>query len=89
MARARSSNSSAVPKSKVSLLARFDLVKKQTGVAVVGAANVLTRIIGGVSYQVTPNLRVLADYDGLMYKVDPTPLDASRSQALFQIQFNF
>ena len=78
-----------VPKSKAALLARVDLVKKQVGVAAAGATNQLMRVIGGVSYQVSPNLRVLADWDHLGYKVDPTPLDAARSQALFQIQFTF
>jgi protein involved in ribonucleotide reduction len=78
-----------VPKSKVAFIARADVVKKQVGVAAAGATNQLTRFIVGASYQLSPNLRVLADWDNLGYKVDPTPLDASRSQALFQIQFTF
>ena len=78
-----------VPQSKAALIARVDLVKKQTGVATAGAANELTRFIFGASYQVSPNLRILADWDNLGYKVNPTLLDATRSQALFQIQFTF
>ena len=38
----------------------------------------------------SPNLRVLLDVDNLSYETTPTPLqDATRSQGLFQMQFNF
>jgi hypothetical protein len=73
--------------SKAALLARVDLTDPNTDVG----GNRLTRIIGGASYQLTPNLRVLADLDLLSYQGGaPTPaLEATRSQALFQAQFTF
>jgi hypothetical protein len=49
-----------------------------------------TRIIAGVSYQVSPNLRLLLDIDNLSYEGGATPgQEATRSQALFQTQFTF
>jgi hypothetical protein len=73
--------------SKVSLLARVDLTDPNTNVG----NNRLTRFIGGASYQLSPNLRVLADLDLLSYQGgSPTPAaEATRSQAYFQAQFTF
>jgi len=73
--------------SKIALLARVDLTDPNTNTG----NNRLTRFIGGVSYQLAPNLRVLADLDLLSYQGGaPTPaLEATRSQALFQAQFTF
>ena len=73
--------------SKAALLARVDLTDPNTNVG----NNRLTRFIGGASYQLSPNLRVLADLDMLSYQGGaPTPaLEATRSQALFQAQFTF
>jgi hypothetical protein len=50
-----------------------------------------TRVIGGLAYQWSGNLRALADLDHLIYQGGtPTPaLEATRSQALFQVQFTF
>ena len=72
--------------SKVALLARVDLTDPNTNVG----NNRLTRFIGGASYQLAPNLRLLADLDLLSYQATPTPAqEATRSQALFQAQFTF
>jgi len=73
--------------SKASLLARVDLTDPNTNVG----NNRLTRFIGGASYQLSPNLRLLADLDMLSYQGGaPTPaLAATRSQAYFQAQFTF
>lgn len=73
--------------SKASLLARVDLTDPNTNVG----NNRLTRFIGGASYQLSPNLRLLADLDMLSYQSGaPTPaLEATRSQAYFQAQFTF
>jgi len=73
--------------SKASLLARVDLTDPNTNVG----NNRLTRFIGGASYQLSPNLRLLADLDMLSYQGGaPTPaLAATRSQAYFQAQFSF
>ena len=76
-----------VPASKVALIARVDVSNPNTDVA----NDKQTRIIAGVSYQLSPNLRLLADLDHLSYEGGaPTPaLDAVRSQGLFQVQFTF
>ena len=75
-----------VPKSGVALIARVDLLDPNTSVS----GDRQTRIIGGISYQVSPNLRMLADIDNLSYEVTATPLqDATRSQGLVQMQFTF
>ena len=75
-----------VPNSSVALIARVDVVDPNTSVS----GDRLTRLIGGLSYQVSPNLRVLADVDNVSYEGTPTPVqDATRSQGLFQMQFTF
>lgn len=50
-----------------------------------------TRIIAGVAYQVSGNLRILGDIDHVSYQggITTPALEAVRSQALFQIQFVF
>lgn len=49
-----------------------------------------TRIIGGVSYQIAPQLRVLTDIDHVSYQGAPTPAQyAGQTQALFQTQVAF
>lgn len=76
-----------LPDSKVAVLARVDLIDPNTNTG----NNRQTRFIGGASYQLSPNLRVLADLDLLSYQGGaPTPaLEATRSQALFTAQFTF
>ena len=73
--------------SKAAVLARVDLTDPNTDTG----NNRLTRVIGGASYQLTPNLRLLADVDLLTYQGGtPTPaLEATRSQAYFQAQLTF
>ena len=73
--------------SKAALLARVDLTDPNTDTG----NNRLTRVIAGASYQLSPNLRLLADVDMLSYQGGtPTPaLEATRSQAYFQAQFTF
>lgn len=73
-------------KSKVAVIGRVDIVDPNTGTP----DNRTTRIIAGASYQVTQNLRVLADVDHLAYEATPTPAQqAARSRALLQAQFTF
>jgi len=75
-----------VPKSSVAVIARVDVVDPNTGVS----NDRLTRVIGGISYQVSPNLRVLADVDNLSYENTlQNDSDTRRSQGLFQMQFTF
>jgi hypothetical protein len=49
-----------------------------------------TRVIAGASYQVAPQLRVLADLDRVSYQGPLTPAQrATQTQGLFQMQFTF
>lgn len=71
--------------SKAALIARVDLADQQAGVA-----DKQTRFIAGASYQLTPNWRLLVDWDNLSVTGTPTPAqEAVRSQFLFQTQINF
>lgn len=76
-----------VPHSRIQAIARVDRVDPSTRVN----TDATTRWIGGVAYQLAPNLRVLADIDHLVYQGGTTTpaLEAVRSQALFQVQFTF
>ena len=75
-----------VPKSGVALLARVDVVDPNTS----ATGDRQTRVIGGLSYQVSPNLRVLADVDNLSYETSLlNDGDTQRSRGLFQMQFTF
>jgi hypothetical protein len=72
--------------SKAALLARVDIFHPQAG----NTTDKQTRFIGGVSYQLSPNLRLLGDWDYVSYQGTPTAAqEATRSQALFQTQFTF
>ncbi len=81
------------PRSGLALLARVDYAKPNTGAASTAPGYSNTRFIGGVSYQLTPNLRLLGDVDLLSYQngtpAAPAGLDALRQQALLQVQFTF
>ena len=72
--------------SKVGLLGRVDIYDPNTDTG----NNKQTRFIGGVSYQLSPNLRLLGDVDLLSYEatIPKTPIDP-RNQLLFQAQFSF
>ena len=75
-----------IPNSKIALIGRVDLADPNTDVS----NNKSTGIITGVSYQLSPNLRVLGDVDLLSHEAgDPTPASGVRNQFLFQAQFTF
>lgn len=76
-----------IPNTKAAVIGRFDSVDPNTRVT----NDRQNRIIVGVSYAMSPNLRVLADLDHLIYQggVTTPALEAVRSQALFQIQVTF
>lgn len=76
-----------IPNSKVAVLGRVDVLDPNTSTG----NNRQTRVIAGASYQLSPNLRLLADLDHVSYEGGaPSPaLEAVRSQALFQVQFTF
>ena len=75
------------PSSKLQFIGRLDLIDPNTS----ADDDRQTRYIIGVGYQVTPNLRVLADLDKVNYQggVTSPALEVIRSQALFQVQFTF
>jgi hypothetical protein len=74
-------------RSKFSGIARVDLLDPDNNVS----GDHQTRIIAGVSYQVSANLRLLLDVDNLSYQGgSPSPaLEAVRFPILFQTQFTF
>ena len=75
-----------LPNSKVSAIARVDVIDPNTSTS----PNKLTRFIGGVSYQVNANLRMLADLDLLSFEATPrNQTTATRQQGLVQMQFTF
>ena len=76
-----------IPSTKVALVARFDLQDPSTNVT----NDHQTRIIGGISYQVNQNLRVLADIDNLTLQsgVYSNAVQSTRTQGLFQMQVVF
>jgi hypothetical protein len=75
------------PAAKLALIGRFDSQDPNRS----AANDRLSRLIAGISYQLNPNVRVLADLDHAWYEGgSPTAaLDAARSQALFQLQMVF
>lgn len=79
------------PNSKAAVIARVDFAKpNKNGVSTTpGFSN--TRYIAGLSYQLSPNLRLLGDLDWLSYKNgSPSPAaEAARATGFFQIQFTF
>ena len=69
------------PPSKIAVIGRVDIVDPNTSVANDGN----TRIIGGASYQLSPNVRMLADLDRLKAQA----AGAAVNQFLIQAQFVF
>lgn len=76
-----------VPNTKVGIIGRVDLQKPNVDVS----NNRQTRYIAGVSYQINPNLRALADVDNLTLQsgLYTNAVQSTRTQGLFQIQFVF
>jgi hypothetical protein len=89
-----------VPQTRVAFIGRVDLTDPNTSSA--ATADQQTRIIAGVSYQLTPNVRLLLDYDGVSYESgflpgtasapNPNtgyPAYAARQTLYFHTQFTF
>jgi hypothetical protein len=76
-----------IPRQPVSIIARVDDVDPDTD----ASDNRQTRLIGGVAWQVSPALRLLADIDHLIYEGGvPSPAaQATRTQGLLQAQVVF
>jgi hypothetical protein len=79
------------PNSKAAVIARVDFTKPNKNGLSTTPGFSSTRYIAGLSYQLSPNLRLLADVDYLSYKNgSPSPAaEANRASALFQTQFTF
>lgn len=76
-----------IPNSKFGIIGRIDLTDPNTD----ADNDKLTRIIGGVSYQLTPNLRLLGDIDNVTRQGGgySNAFNATRSTGYLQAQFNF
>ena len=75
------------PSQKLQFIGRVDSIDPDTD----ADDDRQTRFIVGIGYQLTPNLRLLADLDKVNYQggVTTPALEVVRSQALFQVQFTF
>ena len=75
------------PSHKLQFIGRLDSIDPNTD----ADNDRQTRFIVGIGYQLTPNLRLLADLDKVNYQggVTTPALEVVRSQALFQVMFNF
>ena len=72
--------------SKLAVIGRVDAIDPNTTVG----NDRQTRVIAGLSYQHSPNLRLVADWDHVSFQGTPTAgQKSSSSQALLQAQFNF
>jgi hypothetical protein len=84
-----------IPNSQFGVLGRLDIFDKDkdsTSTTVNPAVNKQTRVIAGVFYQLSPNLRLLADVDLNSFQNQGganNALDATRQTALLQAQFTF
>jgi hypothetical protein len=80
-----------VPNSQVGFFGRYDMfnpTKSVAGASVAG--NKQTRVIAGISYQLNPHIRLLADVDALSYETTPSPANyANGTQLLIQSQINY
>jgi hypothetical protein len=72
--------------SKVGVVGRVDIVDPNTSVANDGS----TRFIGGLSYQLSPNVLLFANVDHVSYQGTPSAATMAKSSTLyFQTQFTF
>jgi hypothetical protein len=76
-----------IPNSKAAVIARWDQQKPDVD----GTNNKRSRIIGGVSYQLSPQVRVLADVDNLSFesKAYTNAQNSTRTTGFFQMQVVF
>ena len=76
-----------VPNSKVGIIGRYDRQKPNTDLS----GNDQERFIAGVSYQLTPNVRVLGDVDNLWNQsgLYTNAVNSTRTTGFIHMQFNF
>ena len=85
------------PGTRFALVSRVDMVDPQTDstAAAPGIHDKQTRVIGGASYQLSPNVRLMADLDAVSYESGFTPTAANyatyanRTTAYLHVQFTF
>jgi hypothetical protein len=78
-----------IPNTKAAIIARFDNTDPNTADA--ATDDRITRIIGGVSYQLSPNVRLLADVDNASRQGGNynNAFNATRTTGYFQTQVSF
>jgi predicted porin len=78
-----------VPNSRAAILGRVDITDPNTASA--STSDRLTRIIAGVSYQLTPNFRLMGDVDNVSRQggIYNNAFDATRTAASLVGQFTF
>ncbi len=78
-----------IPNSKFGIIGRVDITDPNTASSATNDRQ--TRVIGGVSYQVNPNFRLLADVDNMSIQGGnyTNAQNATRSTGYFQAQFTF
>jgi hypothetical protein len=77
-----------VPNSDVSFIGRMDLINPNKDVS----GDKRTEWIFGMAYRISPNLRILGDWDYIHYETTPADYSAAKaaaSKALFQMEFTF
>jgi hypothetical protein len=76
-----------VAKSKVGIIARYDRQKPDVDLS----GNDQERVIGGLSYQLTPNVRLLGDVDNLWNEsgLYTNAVNSTRTTGYIHMQFNF
>jgi len=82
-----------IPDSPLAIIGRLDIVDPNTANNTVATSNdKRTTIIAGLSYQLTPNVRVLLDYDNTSLQGSVTgsaTAPRNLTEAMFQTQFTF
>ena len=82
-----------IPRTRVSFIGRVDLTDPNTASTATGDKT--TRVIGGIAYQLAPNLRLLADVDALSFESGFAPTAGNyatyinRTTAYVQAMFTF
>lgn len=77
-----------LPQTRFSVLARYDMAKQNANLD----STQTTRIIAGASYQLSPNLRLLGDFDFLSYAsgfTETTAQHAAKHTAFLHAMFTF
>jgi hypothetical protein len=76
-----------VPNTKVGIISRYDRQKPDTDIG----GNDQERVIGGISYQLTPQVRILGDIDNFWNEpgIYTNAVNSTRTTGFIHMQFNF